>query len=514
MTESANLANAIAKVVDRTIEREARKRTTTTGTVTRTDADGTVWVDMGYGPTQAVSTTASVRESDTVTVTVENGKATVTGNISRPSTDDAAANAAHRAAKVAQATAEAADQNAEIAAVAASNAQASADSAAQAASDAWDHADDAAAAASAAQTSADDAAAAASSAQSSADAAALDAAEAKRSAGTANTYANAALDQLGIVQDVAGILQWATEHGSFVPTSDTSVIAGKVYFAYDASTGDYTPVIDPQARDLGSYFELSVSEAMTDFIMAHLAVTSRGLWVLPNGIDTLVEVGLVDAHGNRIEDASGEQLTVLSHEIQYATGYKVLLANDGMYVYDGDGLLVTKFGENIEFSSTRAQYIGDEDAYIVFTPATAHDGSSIVIGGDNVTIGTDKPLSELLEDIEQATSDAAEAVETARDGAFLMITSTNGQLFKNGSESTVLQVAVFPNGGDRCDTLAQVREKFGAGAYIEWSCRHEGGSWTVLASDDPHLSNDGMWLTVSPTDVDVKTTFSASLVTL
>ena len=112
-----------------------------------------------------------------------------------------------------------------------------------------------------------------------------------------------------------------------------------------------------------------------------------------------------------------------------------------------------------------------------------------------------------------ALSAANSAVQTALDGAFLVITSTNGQLFKNGSESTILQVAVFPNGGDRCDTLTAVRQRFGQNAYIEWQWKHEtDNSWGTLLSNDSHISHDGMWLTVTPADVASKTSFSASLV--
>lgn len=115
--------------------------------------------------------------------------------------------------------------------------------------------------------------------------------------------------------------------------------------------------------------------------------------------------------------------------------------------------------------------------------------------------------------IEEATSIAEAAQQTALDGAFLVISSTNGQLFKNGAESTVLQVAVFPNGGDRLETIEQVRSRFGAASYIEWRWMHESsGEWGTLLSTDPHLSQGGMWLTVTPDDVATKTTFSASLV--
>lgn len=115
--------------------------------------------------------------------------------------------------------------------------------------------------------------------------------------------------------------------------------------------------------------------------------------------------------------------------------------------------------------------------------------------------------------IESANTNANNALQTALDGAFLVLTSTNGQLFKNGTESTILQVAIFPNGGTRCDTIEQVRSRFGSTAYIEWKWMHESsGEWGTLISTDPHLSRGGMWLTVSPEDVATKTTFAASLV--
>lgn len=412
MTESANLANAIAEVVDRSIEKEARKRTTTTGTVTRTDADGSVWVDMGDGPTPADATTASVAKGDTVTVTVENGRATVTGNVSRPSTDDTQANAAKSTADralgesaKARVAAEAAELDAARAATAADSAEASASSAAASASAAETDAGRASTAAanaetsaSAASTSASNAATSASNASASASTAAQQAqaatqsaAEAKEqsqhaedyalqalnsahdaqdSATHANTYANAALDQLGIVQDVVGVLDWASTHGSYALTQDAAIVDGKVYFTYDGT--DYTPVIDPDASALSTYYELDMTEAMTEFILAHLAVTQRGLWVLPSGL------------GNAASE-------------QYATGYKVLLASDGMTVYDGSGVAVANYGSGISFATDRPFTIGDANStsYIAFLPASGGNAASITIGGA-VSIGGTKTLSELL----------------------------------------------------------------------------------------------------------------------
>lgn len=230
---------------------------------------------------------------------------------------------------------------------------------------------------------------AADSAQASAEQAAEDAHTAHEEARLATAYANGALNQLSIVEDVVGVLTWASEHGSFARTQDTAIQEGKVYFTYDSVSGDYTPVVSPQASALSTYYELTVNEAMDDFIMSHLAVTSRGLWVLPNGIGS----------------AQSEQ---------YASGYKVLLASDGMYVYDGTGVLVSKFGENIEFNSARQQYIGNNNTYILFNPA---DGGSITIGGGSrVSIGNNKTLDQLITSAESASAIATaknEAISTA-----------------------------------------------------------------------------------------------------
>jgi len=340
----------------------------------------------------------------------------INGNIEEidAAVDAAVADAsdAKAAAEQAQADAQSAAQDAQAASTAATSAQGSAQTAQQAAQSAQSDAADAASAAQSAQndatsaaSSASAAASSASTAQAQASAATTEANEAKQqsqraeaSAKQANLYSNAALDQLGVVQDVAGVLSWASEHGSFEHTSDTSVVEGKVYFTYDGT--DYAPVVDPQAADLASYYELTVNEAMNDFIMAHLAVTNRGLWVLPSGIGS----------------ASDEQ---------HAAGYKMLLASDGVRVYDGSGALVSTFGESVTFSATRGQHIGSEDAYIVFAPASGSTPASITIGGGNVFIGSNKKLSDVLTSLDVS-------VEQTATGASITVNGDTVNL-KNGA---------------------------------------------------------------------------------
>ena len=221
--------------------------------------------------------------------------------------------------------------------------------------------------------------------------------EAKEQATRATKYANSALDQLGIVQDVIGVLNWATEHGTFTLTTDTDIRGGKVYFTYDSERGDYVPVVDPQASELSTYYELSVDEAMEDFIMSHLAVTGRGLWVLPNGIGS----GTTPATGESQEDSDARQ----------GASYKVLLASDGLYVYDENGLNVSIFGENIEFNSTRPQYIGNQQTYISYDPRY---GGSLTIGGATINL-SGQTLDEALQAIDNRATQLSTMLSDFKD---------------------------------------------------------------------------------------------------
>lgn len=73
--------------------------TITTGTVVSTGSSG-VWVrfDGASEPTPVQASSAAVSPGDSVSVTVQDGTATITGNLSRPATDDMRANEAHRVA--------------------------------------------------------------------------------------------------------------------------------------------------------------------------------------------------------------------------------------------------------------------------------------------------------------------------------------------------------------------------------------------------------------------------------
>lgn len=379
MSVSLSAANALEAAIDRKIANAAARRTRTSGTVSRVDVDGTVYVmvDGASSETPASVTSASVKPGDAVTVTVEGGRLSIDGNCSDPSAGTArVANVEGTALKAVQdatsanMAAASAVQSAEVAAGAAAEAQQSASDAYDAAQQAIGDAADAASAAQTAWNHADDANTAAGVAWQHADDANTAAIAAQGSATAANTAANDALIQLATVEDVIGTVNWITEHGTYSLTQDAQVDDSKVYYTRSGSGTQadpyiYTAVAEPTASGLSTYYELHIDAALSQYVASHLALTNAGLYVLKDN-----------------------------------NGYKLLCSNTGVSVIDAQGHVVATYGESITFDSSRQQYIGSNDAYILFTPASGSTPAKITIGGTNIQLGTSKTLSQLLTEVD------------------------------------------------------------------------------------------------------------------
>lgn len=374
------------------------------GTALTDSVDGTVIVDLGGDVTLPddiegvseysaegveVATGPGVRAGDEVVVTLVGGTPLKTpmvtgvagegdGQDARIATASAAAEAAwdwadeaHDAATDAQESAEEAQASAESAASAASAAVVSAASAEASAQQAIADAAAASSSAASAQASAQQAIsdagaarAAATAAQADATAASQAANEAKGAATRANTAANDALTQLATVEDVIGVVDWVTEHGTYSLTTDTVIDPDKVYYTRTGSGTQadpyvYTAVAEPDVSDIGSYYELDIDEALSQYVASHLALTNAGLYVLKD-----------------------------------ANGYKLLLANDGMRVIDPAGHTVATYGESITFDSERPQRIGGTDSYIEWRD-TDSDGvpDSLAIVADSIELSGGQSVS-------------------------------------------------------------------------------------------------------------------------
>ena len=406
------------------------------------DSDGNVvaeWDGVGV----EMSTSPQVLEGEDVIVTLVGGSATkvpmVTavagvGDRQGEAIDEAAraaevawnwADDAHVAAAQAQEDAEAAALSAASAASSASDAASSASTASASAQQAVSDASTAATAATNAQASAANAESAAQASAGSASAAATSASQAQTSAGealtsaqaaqasaaSANESANAALTQLSIVEDVSGTLSWIRDHGTYRATTDTTVQEGTVYF--ELVSGDYVPISspDPSANPRTSgWYVLDIADSQTDYIMAHLAVTSAGLWVLPSGI-------------GQASDA------------QHAAGYKALLAATGMTVYDGNGTAVVTYGSSTTFATDRDWMVGNQQAFVFYDASE----NTLQIGGANVTIGGKAP-ADLLTSLDVSATQTATGADITINGTTVSL--TNGAAGEDGAQ--ILGITTAP----------------------------------------------------------------------
>lgn len=116
---------------------------------------------------------------------------------------------------------------------------------------------------------------------------------------SAQTSANSALVSLANVEDVVGVLDWITAHGTMTLTSDVAINPAHVYFVVDP-TGDYVVggthysiVAEPKVEDISTYYELSIDESVQNYVATHVVVDTEGLWLIP------------DSGGNKVLIATG-----------------------------------------------------------------------------------------------------------------------------------------------------------------------------------------------------------------
>ena len=208
---------------------------------------------------------------------------------------------------------------------------------------------------------------------------------------SANISANGALTSLSVVEDVAGTLNWIREHGSFVQTTDVTVKETTVYF--ELIDGEYVPIVlpDPSKNPMEEgWYVLDVSDSQSEYIMAHLAVTSAGLWVLP--YNQLAPHPLVDSEDNNLVDSADNQLVDFSKDPQNASGYKVLLSNSGMTVYDDEGDAVANYGATTTIGHSVGYNVHITDQAVLMrsgnTVLAKYDGEGMSVYDENGEIAS------------------------------------------------------------------------------------------------------------------------------
>lgn len=227
--------------------------------------------------------------------------------------------------------------------------------AAQAASDAQTSASNAQTAASNAQTAASNAQTSASNALTAAQNAETSASNALTAAQNAQGSADAALVSLSNVEDVVGVLEWITAHGTMTANGSTALDPSKVYFVRD-NNGDYhvgsyyySIVAEPKAEDRTSYYTLSIDESVQNYVATHVVVDAEGLWLIP------------DAGGNKVLIATGAGNT-------YTTA--------GTYIIGKVNGVDTVFAKFTTTGATMNATNSTQIAHLGYGTGTSQDGTS------------------------------------------------------------------------------------------------------------------------------------------
>lgn len=94
---------------------------------------------------------------------------------------------------------------------------------------------------------------------------------------TGKAYHTVTATQVASPTDDDIVTYYELVSGAYVKTTDTSVVSGKTYYTL---VGE--PVTNPVVADIGTYYELEITEAVSNYINTHVAVTDEGLWLIPD----------------------------------------------------------------------------------------------------------------------------------------------------------------------------------------------------------------------------------------
>lgn len=341
----------------------------TPATVTRVDG-GTAWVHIPGGVDETpIKMTVNAKEGDTVQVRVADGRAWIVGNETAPPTDDAKANEADKKAA-----------EAKYLAVDAVDAALKADIAAQ---DAVAYADTARQAAETAQEIAEGVEGIAENAQ--------------NSANSAYDSATRALSQLGIVEDIIGVLSLVAENGTYERTQDDTPLPDKWYFTYNGTvyevatnptfeyvlTADttivqdkpyytrsgsgteeepyvYTPVVTPVQADIGTYYEYTnwnyyeltgIDQTIQNYVSSHLVLAGDSLFLQTSSGEGTTRLELNTQNGMTLYDQTGSKVA------QYGT--ETIIGNENGFYVKIDGTEIGFYQQ-----AQKVAYINGNKLYI------------------------------------------------------------------------------------------------------------------------------------------------------
>lgn len=301
------------------------KNRTYSAVVSRIDQEGVVWVSLvgSDRETPTASTSSEVKRGDDVMVEWRNNKLYIVGNSSNPAAGTFRVTAVEQATAVAREAAASAVNDAATARGAADSAQGEAAKA---------------------KTEAE---------------------SATQSAADASTSAETAMVKLGIIENVAGAVNWIAEHGTYKTTQDTAITPGQYYFVQSGQSYSIAEAKDVSPVTEGWYEYDSVQEAYSLSADTSM-VTGKQYYANVPDTDIYNEVGFNDANPR----ANGwKELDYVDQSVaNYISSYLVLI---------GDVLRLQSTGAHIDLSATNGveMWVGET--------RVASYGSTAIIGEES-----------------------------------------------------------------------------------------------------------------------------------
>ena len=376
----------------------------TSGTVTRIDKDGTIWVRLAgaSSDTPCTKSGVSVKVGDSVKVTVSNRRAIIDANYTSPATDDTKANSAieigssaERVANNARKMSESAIESASRAADAASEAEEYAEQASVNAAEIfgylldveadWEEIEgyvqsggeklaDISVMAEQAQT---DAASAASSASA--------ASQSAYNAQISSSYANAKLSD---VENVVGMMDWINTHAEYEATTDTSPVSGRLYWSRSGTSPNYvyTPV-EEVPMTYTATTDTTVVSGKTYY--AYDSTTQTYSPVTPTGTENPYQQGWYE--GARNPQASGLYVLRVDESIDGYIAAHAAMTQDGLMLTGAD-----RTTQMLLCTNPDSDDYGVGVTVMVNNENVGFYGENSIVGresGAHITIGTVKDYS-------------------------------------------------------------------------------------------------------------------------
>ena len=165
-----------------------------------------------------------------------------------------------------------------------------------------------------------------------------DAESAKSSAESATASAETALTQLTVVENVLGVLDLVSKHGTYDTTRDTEVNPNKWYFTREGTAPDYVYVVvsnpagDPSTQ--GWYELTGIDEAIQNYVSNQLYLDNAGLWLKTAGMNTKI---LLSTAGVVIHGVDGQPVASYGSTavIGNANGFHIEIDNQEIGFYQG-----------------------------------------------------------------------------------------------------------------------------------------------------------------------------------